>query len=80
MIAQQLARLEQLDLKKVWSHEAVAFTPWLARDENIALLGEALGLDQEVEADGGRPLSRGHALQGHSNNFLDLDRESAGAD
>jgi hypothetical protein len=50
MITQQLARLEQMDLKEVWSHEATAFTPWLARDENIALLGEALGLDLEVEA------------------------------
>jgi hypothetical protein len=50
VITQQLARLEQIDLKEVWSHEATAFTPWLARDENIALLGEALGLDLEVEA------------------------------
>jgi len=50
MITQQLARLEQIELKEIWSHEATAFTPWLARDENIALLGEALGLDLEVEA------------------------------
>jgi hypothetical protein len=50
MINEKLARLERLDLKDIWSHEATAFTPWLARDENIALLGETLSLDLEVEA------------------------------
>jgi hypothetical protein len=50
MINQKLAKLERLDLKEIWAHEATAFTPWLALDENIALLGEALSLDLEVEA------------------------------
>ena len=44
-----LGRLEQIkDLRSVWTDEARDFTPWLASDENIALLSEALGIDIEV--------------------------------
>jgi len=50
LINQDLARLEQMELKDVWCHEATDFTPWLALEQNIALLGETLGLDLEVEA------------------------------
>lgn len=50
MISQPLSRLEQIDLKEVWSHEASSFTPWLALEQNIALLSDTLGLDLEVEA------------------------------
>lgn len=45
----KLARLEQVDLRKVWTREAEDFTPWLARDENIELLGKALGLELEAQ-------------------------------
>lgn len=34
----------------MWGYEHQDFTPWLAREENIRLLGETLGLDLEVEA------------------------------
>ncbi len=44
------ARLEQVDLRTVWSHEAEGFTPWLAQADNLDLLGESLGLTLEVEA------------------------------
>ncbi len=37
------------DLRSVWSHEALEFTPWLAKPENIKMLNEAIGLDIEVE-------------------------------
>ena len=50
MSVQQLGRLERLDLRNIWTSEAVDFTPWLARPENIALLGEALDIDLEIEA------------------------------
>lgn len=39
-----LMRLERIDLREVWKHEACDFTPWLARDENLQMLGEELGL------------------------------------
>lgn len=47
---QPLARLERVDLRTTWQSEPGAFTPWLAEEENIALLGEPLGLELEVEA------------------------------
>ena len=37
------------DLRSVWSHEALEFTPWLAKAENMRLLSETIGLDIEVE-------------------------------
>jgi hypothetical protein len=45
-----LARLQPVDLRKVWQTEAGCFTPWLASGENISLLGGAIGLELEVEA------------------------------
>lgn len=45
-----LSRLEKVDLRDVWKTEAGDFTPWLAQEENIALLGNAIGIDLEVEA------------------------------
>ena len=38
------------NIRKFWKDEARDFTPWLAREENIGLLGEAIGLELEVEA------------------------------
>ncbi len=38
---------EITDLRKVWPHEALNFTPWVA--ENIELLGDAVGLDITVD-------------------------------
>src|SRR4051794_34639727 len=49
-VAPSLGRLEKMELRGVWLKEADDFTPWLAREENIALLGEAVGLTLEVEA------------------------------
>lgn len=37
------------DLRSVWSHEALEFTPWLAKPENMKLLSETIGVDIEVE-------------------------------
>jgi hypothetical protein len=45
-----LARLERVDVRKIWSSEASSFTPWLASDENISLLSETIGIDLDVEA------------------------------
>jgi aromatic ring-cleaving dioxygenase len=46
----QLGRLEKVDLRDVWSKEAGDFTPWLGLEENLALLGETIGLELELEA------------------------------
>ena len=45
-----LVRLTRVELRDIWISEAADFTPWLARPENIAVLGEALGIDLELEA------------------------------
>ena len=45
-----LGRLEEIkDLRTVWPHEALDFTPWLSQDDNIALLADAVGLDITVD-------------------------------
>lgn len=43
----ELGSLELIPLREYWEHEAHQFTPWLA--DNIDQLGEALGLNLEVE-------------------------------
>lgn len=45
----ELGRLERVDLRAAWSREATHFTPWLAQDENLALLADALGLELELQ-------------------------------
>lgn len=45
-----LGRLTPVELRNIWSSEASDFTPWLAREENLSILGEVLGVDLELEA------------------------------
>ena len=45
-----LGRLSQVPLRRVWGSESSDFTPWLAHAGNLATLGEALGLELELEA------------------------------
>lgn len=47
-------KIQKVDPRSIWNHEAHDFTPWLA--DNIAELGEAIGIELEVteqEADVG---------------------------
>lgn len=46
----QLGRLERVELRGTWNHEATSFTPWLARPENLKVLADTLGLELELEA------------------------------
>ena len=50
MPEQKLGRLTRVDLRDEWSSEDGDFTPWLAQRENLAILGEALGIELELEA------------------------------
>jgi hypothetical protein len=45
-----LGRLQRCELRESWAGEASAFTPWLASPDALPLLGEALGLELELEA------------------------------
>lgn len=43
-----LGKLQKVELRSVWKNEASHFTPWLASEENISLIGELLNIDLEV--------------------------------
>lgn len=45
-----LGRLTPVDLRDAWQTEAQDFTPWLAGEDNLALLSDTLGIDLELEA------------------------------
>lgn len=45
-----LGRLEKVELRAAWADESGDFTPWLAQEDNIALLGDTIGLELEVES------------------------------
>ena len=45
-----LGKLERVDLRDVWENEARNFTPWLAREDNLAILGETLNMELELQA------------------------------
>ncbi|BDQ00732.1 DUF4268 domain-containing protein [Aquiluna sp. KACHI24] len=42
----KIGRIQEVDLRSVWPHEALSFTPWL--EENPQELGELLGLDLDL--------------------------------
>ena len=44
-----LGRLKKVDLREFFKDEAKDFTPWLAEENNLELLGETLGIDIELE-------------------------------
>ena len=44
-----LGRLTPVDLRSHWEREDTDFTPWLAEEDNIALLGDTIGMELEVQ-------------------------------
>jgi hypothetical protein len=52
-----LSKLNKVDLRDVWGHEASDFTNWLAQQENLDSLSEEIGIDIkliQIEANVGR--------------------------
>ncbi len=46
----KLGKLEKIeDLRSVWKNEANDFTPWLAKEENLRLLSDTIGIDISLE-------------------------------
>jgi hypothetical protein len=41
----KLSKLEKVNLREVWKHEALDFTNWLAQSENLELLSDEIGID-----------------------------------
>ncbi len=52
-----LGKIQKVNLREIWSDEARDFTPWLAQEENLQLLGSEIGCDLtliKTEANVGR--------------------------
>jgi hypothetical protein len=45
-----LGRLEKVSLREAWLSESSDFTPWLAKEENLKLLGDTIGIQLELES------------------------------
>ena len=43
-----LGKLKKVDLRKAWKHEALDFTNWLAKDENLGLLSDEIGIGLQL--------------------------------
>lgn len=43
-----LDKLKKVDLRDVWSHEALDFTKWLSGEPNLAMLSSAVGIELEL--------------------------------
>ncbi|MDD5697458.1 MAG: hypothetical protein PHH77_02480 [Victivallaceae bacterium] len=41
----KLSKLQKINLRDVWEHEALDFTTWLARQENLDALSEEVGVN-----------------------------------
>lgn len=50
MAVPNLSRLRRVELREAWKNQSADFTPWLAHEENLALLSESLGIPLELEA------------------------------
>jgi len=46
----ELGKLEKVDLRDIWTSESEHFTPWLAKENNLKLLGDTIGMELELEA------------------------------
>lgn len=50
MLGVELSQITEIsDLRTAWPNEATDFTPWLAKEENINMLGDTIGIDITVE-------------------------------
>ena len=45
-----LGCIQSVDLRDCWEYEDKDFTPWLAQEDNIKLLGDTIDMDLEVES------------------------------
>jgi hypothetical protein len=67
MKTDNLGRLERVSLREIWESEPRRLYPWLAKDINLKLLGDTLGIELQLEAvrKGHWPLFSRHCLQGY---------------
>ena len=41
----ELGKLEKVDLRNIWKHEASDFSSWLSKSENLSMLSDEIGMD-----------------------------------
>lgn len=44
----ELGALTRVSLRSIWTHEASHFTPWLAATNNLALMGDVVGMELDL--------------------------------
>ncbi|MFV8418908.1 DUF4268 domain-containing protein [Mycoplasma sp. Sp33II] len=45
----KLGKIKKIhDLRSVWKHEASDFSQWLAKDDNLKILGDTIGIDMQL--------------------------------
>ena len=71
MGSNSLESLESIDLRKIWPNEESDFTPWLAEQDNLDMLGNALGMSLDF-------LDREAAVGPFSADILCQDTETGG--
>jgi hypothetical protein len=49
-MTQTLGTLKRVELRDIWKTEDRDFTPWLAKEEHLKILGKTLGIELEFEA------------------------------
>jgi hypothetical protein len=45
-----LGKLESVNIRTVWKNESGDFTPWLAEEENLKILGDTIGIELELHS------------------------------
>lgn len=50
IIIEQLGKLEKVEIRSVWQKEDRNFTPWLAKEENLKMLSDEIGIDIELKS------------------------------
>ena len=43
-----LGKIEKIDVRDIWKNEATDFTKWLAREENLTLLSDEIGINMNL--------------------------------
>ena len=44
----KIAKLNKVDLRALWQHEALDFTKWLSEPDNLELLSDEIGIGIEL--------------------------------
>ncbi len=44
----KIAKLNKVDLRELWKHEALDFTKWLSEPDNLELLSDEIGIGIEL--------------------------------